>query len=115
MTGCPFCARIEAAEYESWASDPDVVWFEPLNPVTPGHMLFVPVRHVADALEDPYTTALTMEIASRKTQGSCNLITSVGALASQTVWHLHIHAVPRRPGDGLQLPWPQRSFAEIAG
>jgi hypothetical protein len=35
----------------------------------------------------------------------CNLITSVGADATQSVRHLHIHVVPRREGDGLMLPW----------
>jgi len=34
-----------------------------------------------------------------------NLITSSGQYATQTVHHLHIHYVPRRPGDGLTLPW----------
>ncbi len=35
----------------------------------------------------------------------CNLITSAGREATQTVFHLHIHVVPRRDGDGLALPW----------
>jgi histidine triad (HIT) family protein len=113
MRDCPFCKRIAAGEYEAWTNDPAVVWFEPLNPVTPGHMLFVPVCHVADALQDPYTTALTAEYASRwwsKNWGrsgarDCNLITSVGPAATQTVQHLHLHLVPRRDGDGLPLPW----------
>jgi histidine triad (HIT) family protein len=37
--------------------------------------------------------------------GPCNIITSVGAEATQTVFHLHLHVVPRRFGDGLALPW----------
>jgi hypothetical protein len=36
---------------------------------------------------------------------SFNLITSVGAAATQTVRHLHIHLIPRREGDALALPW----------
>jgi diadenosine tetraphosphate (Ap4A) HIT family hydrolase len=111
VSDCPFCKRIAAGEYDSWGDEPDVVFFEPLNPVTPGHRLFVPVRHVEDALTDPYTTAITMEIASRWAQrgyaGSrdCNLITSVGGAATQSVSHLHVHLIPRREGDGLALPW----------
>lgn len=118
MGECPFCDRIAAGEYETFAADaefPSVVWFCPLRQVTQGHMLFVPARHVADALEDPYTTALTMEYASRwraRKWGlagdgapDCNLITSVGAAATQSVRHLHVHLIPRRPGDGLHLPW----------
>lgn len=33
------------------------------------------------------------------------IITSIGANATQTVRHTHLHVVPRRPGDGLALPW----------
>lgn len=111
---CPFCVRIKGGDFESFTDDPDVVWFEPLNPVTPGHMLFVPVEHVTDALADPYTTGLVAEVASRwwsrkwgirAGQRDCNLITSVGANATQTVRHLHWHLVPRDEGDGLALPW----------
>jgi histidine triad (HIT) family protein len=124
MSDCPFCDRIAAGDHhQPWTPDPDVVWFRPLNPVTPGHMLFVPVCHVEDALEDPYTTAITAEIASRwwvrnwgrTGQRDCNLITSVGANATQTVRHLHLHLVPRRPGDGLALPWTgQVKVADLA-
>jgi histidine triad (HIT) family protein len=40
-----------------------------------------------------------------RTCGDANLITSVGSAATQTVFHLHVHVVPRRAGDGLALPW----------
>jgi histidine triad (HIT) family protein len=47
---CVFCDRIEREEYdwryEGRNGNPDVVRFEPLNPVTPGHLLFIPVEHV---------------------------------------------------------------------
>lgn len=110
--GCPFCGRIKRGEYEAWANDPSVVWFGPLNPVTPGHMLFVPVRHVSganDPRNGPYETAITMEVAARWAQRngveSFNLITSAGTEATQSVFHLHAHLLPRREGDGLALPW----------
>ncbi len=116
MSDCPFCKRIRAGEFESFTLDPypSVVWFGPLSPVTPGHMLFVPVRHVEDALADPYTTALAAEIAARwwgrnwarlGESRDCNLIASAGPAATQTVRHLHWHLVPRTEGDGLALPW----------
>ena len=103
---CPFCKRITAGEYdgEGWGA----VSFEPLNPVTPGHLLVVPRVHVRDALADPVVTANTMHFAARLAADlgiECNLITSAGRSASQTVWHLHIHIVPRFPYDGLLLPW----------
>lgn len=114
MTGhsgwkCPFCARIKAGEYDY--SDRYNVSFRPLNPVTPGHFLVVPRTHVTSALAAPpfagraaeYAAYLAVEMGLQ----ACNLITSAGTLASQTVMHLHVHVVPRRTGDGLALPWPQ--------
>jgi histidine triad (HIT) family protein len=109
---CPFCARIAAAEYEHLYQGNgvyyDVVRFRPLNPVVPGHMLFVPRRHVEDAGVEPELTARVMHFASDWAGGllaSFNIITSAGELATQTVFHLHLHVVPRREGDGLRLPW----------
>lgn len=87
---------------------------EPLNPVTPGHVLVIPNSHVKDALEHPALTGEVMETAAHlakhpeyyaRPKESVNLITSVGAAATQSVWHLHVHIVPRRRGDGLLLPW----------
>jgi histidine triad (HIT) family protein len=104
---CPFCARIAAGEFEY--SDPASVAFQPLNPVTPGHFLVVPRRHVSHALESPPAAGLALEfaayLANRMGLEACNFITSAGALASQTVFHLHLHVVPRREDDGLALPW----------
>lgn len=51
---------------------------------------------------------LTFEIASlfaRMVGVDHNLIINQGPAASQTVEHLHVHYVPRRPNDGLKLPW----------
>ena len=104
---CPFCKRIAAGEYDH--DGYHVVSFEPLNPVTSGHRLVVPMEHVEHALEKSEITGRTMEyavsIARQLGMESCNLITSVGGWASQTVKHLHIHIVPRREDDGLLLPW----------
>jgi histidine triad (HIT) family protein len=102
---CPFCGRIDANDVEIvWE---DVVAFTPLNPVTPGHLLVVPDQHVEDARTDPLITAEVMRRAAEvaRDAGECNIITSAGAAATQTVQHLHVHVVPRREGDGLLLPW----------
>lgn len=81
--------------------------FEPLNPVTPGHLLVVPETHVEHAAADPTVAAGCMEVAATiaARHGSANVITSIGAPATQTVRHLHLHVVPRAAGDGLHLPW----------
>ena len=82
---------------------------EPLNPVTRGHVLVIPRRHVRDFLQDWYMAGDVMEVTNAYLReydvGPCNVITSIGREATQTIDHLHVHVVPRREGDGLALPW----------
>ena len=110
--GCPFCQmvmrRILDGEGIEQIGQSGVYHFEPLNPVTPGHRLFVPAYHYEHAAEAPTATGSVFEWASwwAADRGEdFNLIVNAGAAASQTVPHLHVHYVPRRAGDGLNLPW----------
>jgi histidine triad (HIT) family protein len=116
MADCPFCARVATEDYDSWFPAEETgdyvlgaVTFEPLSPVVPGHRLVVPVRHVRDALEDPWTTARAMfvaaEVAALHSMVDCNIIANVGRWGGQSVFHLHVHLVPRVRGDGLKMPW----------
>lgn len=103
---CPFCdinkIKSKVVDYGT------CIAFEPLNPVVEGHLLVVPKEHVSDFTEDSETTAETMRVASMIANvggGEYNLITSKGKNATQSVFHLHVHLVPRKPNDGLKLPW----------
>ncbi len=120
---CPFCQRIERGEYDY--HDKHSVAFHPLNPVTPGHFLVMPRKHVTSALEPvaPILLGDAMRLAAilarQMDLTDCNFINSAGALATQTVFHLHVHVVPRRDGDGLALPWtgqeqPAGARAEVS-
>jgi histidine triad (HIT) family protein len=106
---CVFCEKIKTGDFI--AETPISVMFEPLNPVTPGHRLVIPKKHVKDAFENAYVTGRVMDDAAYFAKslvgslGACNLITSVGSAATQSIFHLHIHIVPRVEGDGLSLPW----------
>jgi histidine triad (HIT) family protein len=104
---CPFCDRIAAGQYDY--DNAVAVAFQPLNPVTPGHFLAVPRVHVTDAMDSPLAASRAMRLAAglagQMGLRACNFITSAGAAATQTVFHLHVHVVPRREGDGLALPW----------
>jgi histidine triad (HIT) family protein len=108
-TGCPFCRLIEAGEFDY--EDGYTVAFQPLNPVTRGHWLAVPKAHVTDAMAAPEAAGHALrfagEMAGQMDLRDCNFITSAGAAASQSVFHLHIHVIPRKRWDGLRLPWPQ--------
>lgn len=105
---CVFCDIITGTGPATIVAEwPDAIAFVPLGPVVAGHTLVVPREHVANAIEKPSVTAATMaraaEYAAR--HDALNLITSVGAAATQTVYHLHVHVVPRVEGDHLALPW----------
>ncbi|MEU2086785.1 HIT family protein [Streptomyces albus] len=110
---CIFC-QITAGEapatvVREWD---DALAIVPRGPVTPGHTLVIPKQHVADAGVDPAVSATTMARAAELMAelGAANIITSKGADATQTVYHLHIHVVPREAGDDLPLPWtPQQT------
>lgn len=104
---CVFCkiARVAIAdEGVEWTS------FPPLGPHAPGHMLFIPRRHVRDATVEPALTGTVFAAASaylgRVLRSEGNLLTSVGVGATQTVPHLHVHVIPRGTGDGLPRDWP---------
>lgn len=104
---CVFCEKVKNRD-NVYDCGRGVFAFEPLNPVTPGHMLFVHKRHTSYASSNPKITGEVFAAAAeygRVQQEAFNLITSCGDLATQTVYHLHIHYVPRYPADGLHLPW----------
>jgi histidine triad (HIT) family protein len=116
---CVFCAiaagEAPATFVRRW---PDVIAIRPRGGVTPGHALVIPRVHVADASVNPSVSARTMECAAElmAEHPNANIITSKGAEATQTVYHLHIHVVPRSAGDGLPLPWtPQQGAARKVG
>ncbi|MGV9267404.1 HIT family protein [Kitasatospora sp. NPDC003701] len=84
---------------------PDALALHPLGPVTPGHLLVIPLLHVPDVTTDPEVSATVMRRVSEIATPPCNVITSAGAAATQTVFHAHVHVLPRSIGDGLLLPW----------
>lgn len=111
LSDCVFCEIVNGtapAEIDWWDTENEAVVFKPLNPVAAGHRLVVPFAHVADFAESPNTTAAVMRSAAmfaHRSDQACNLITSKGAAATQSVFHLHVHIVPRWTGDQLMLPW----------
>jgi histidine triad (HIT) family protein len=112
---CLFC-KIVAGEIPATRVDEDerTIAFMDINPATRGHLLVIPREHAADLLEIP---AADLEACARTAQrmatrikqrlgpDGVNLINSCGRAAWQTVFHFHIHVIPRYVGDPLQLPW----------
>jgi histidine triad (HIT) family protein len=112
---CIFC-KILAGELPANIVDEDerTVAFLDVAPATRGHALVVPRAHSADLLSVPREDLLAVIIASQRlaqrmkerlaTDG-VNLVNSCGAAAWQTVFHFHMHVIPRYAGDPLRLPW----------
>jgi histidine triad (HIT) family protein len=112
---CIFCG-IVAGELPATIVGEDelTVSFMDINPATRGHVLVVPRRHARDLLdvdpEDLRAVAVAAQgLAGRVTERlgarGVNLINSCGAAAWQTVFHFHVHVIPRYEADPLVLPW----------
>ncbi|MCW2750505.1 MAG: hypothetical protein JWR83_1615 [Aeromicrobium sp.] len=119
---CDFCsiARGDAdatflAKNESWMA------FFPLRPATKGHTLVVPVQHFTDYWSAPPETVRIVGDAALRVGRALqsvleppgmNLITSAGNAAEQTVFHLHLHVVPRWPDDAIGPIWPDNDASD---
>lgn len=106
LSVCPFC-RYESLEIIERSPNFFVVYDK--TPVTQGHCLIIPFRHLADALElssaeisEAWELAQTLR---HKLQADDSAITGFnlgfnsGIDAGQTIFHVHIHLIPRRQGD----------------
>src|SRR6266498_1638903 len=112
---CPFCGIVDGSiPSQTIDSDERTVAFMDINPATAGHALVVPRVHSADLLEieadDLTATTLAAQRLARRMKDvleadGVNLINACGAAAWQTVFHFHIHVVPRYEDDPLKLPW----------
>jgi histidine triad (HIT) family protein len=112
---CIFC-KIVAGELPAAIVDEDerTIAFMDINPATRGHALVIPREHARDVLEvDPENLAATSAGAKRLAErvverlgaDGVNLLNSCGRVAWQTVFHFHIHVIPRYQDDPLRLPW----------
>lgn len=112
---CLFC-KIVAGEIPATVvrEDERTVAFMDINPATRGHLLVVPRAHAADLLDidgDDLAAcvaaaqALAELVTERLGADGVNLLNSCGRNAWQTVFHFHLHVIPRYAGDPLRLPW----------
>jgi histidine triad (HIT) family protein len=112
---CIFC-KLLAGELPATiiAEDERTVSLMDINPATRGHALVLTRAHVSDLLsiesEDLHAVvSAAQRLARRATErlgaDGINLINSSGSAAWQTVFHFHIHVIPRYLDDPLRLPW----------
>ena len=116
---CLFC-KIVAGELPSTrvAEDDRTIAFMDINPATRGHALVIPREHYPDLqhvpAEDLAATAIAAQrLATRALDrlgaDGVNLLNSCGSAAWQTVFHFHVHVIPRYTTDPLRLPWTPES------
>ncbi len=112
---CIFC-KIVAGELPSTQvhADDRTIAFMDINPGTRGHLLVIPRAHSRDLLEiDPEDLAAVSRVGQEMARRAhdrlgadgVNLLNSCGQAAWQTVFHFHLHVIPRYADDPLRLPW----------
>lgn len=112
---CIFC-KIASGELPATivAEDEHTLAFMDINPATRGHALVIPRAHSADihtiGAEDLQACVLAAQrlagrVVERLGADGVNVLNAAGAAAWQTVFHFHLHVIPRYRDDPLRLPW----------
>jgi histidine triad (HIT) family protein len=117
---CAFCRIAAGDEDAAWVvlEEPHAVAFLDHRPLFPGHCLLIPRHHhetLADLprelLEPFFSTAQLLSRAVPEAMGKPGSFVAMNNVVSQSVPHLHVHVVPRRPKDGLRgFFWPRHKY-----
>ena len=118
---CIFC-RLVAGEIPSAKVYEDALTlaFMDLGQVNPGHVLVATKRHAATLLditaEEAAAVMQTAQRVARAVQATFDppgltLLQANGREGDQTVFHFHMHVVPRHQDDGIALSWPRKDPA----
>ena len=119
MADCVFC-KIVAGQIASTRvyEDEHTLAFMDIGQVNPGHLLVAAKKHAENlyALDDAQAAGVARVCArlSRairdafKPEG-LSVYQANGKAAGQTVFHYHVHLVPRHEGDGMELTWPVKN------
>lgn len=122
MEKCIFC-KIAAGEIPSATlyEDEEFRVILDLGPAAKGHALILPKAHYANLYEIPEETAAkAMKLAKKMAEAmtkalNCdgfNLVQNNGEVAGQTVFHFHMHLIPRYKGDGAGITWTQGQLTD---
>jgi histidine triad (HIT) family protein len=112
---CIFCAIVAGTSPAQIVdSDDRTVAFLDINPATRGHSLVIPRTHAVDLFDvsedDLHATLTAARRLARKMRETIepdgvNVLNAAGRAAWQSVFHFHLHVIPRYEGDPLKLPW----------
>ena len=85
-----------------------------INPATDGHVVVIPREHAEDLFELSDEDLLATMVAARRVgeqmkrtlaPDGFNILNNTGRAAWQSIFHFHVHVIPRYADDPLQLPW----------
>jgi histidine triad (HIT) family protein len=119
MGDCVFC-KIVAKQIPATVvyEDEHALAFMDIGQVNPGHVLVAVKKHAENifALDDAQAAAvfraaarLSRAIREAFAPQGLSVYQANGKAAGQTVFHLHVHLVPRHEGDGMELTWPVKN------
>jgi histidine triad (HIT) family protein len=120
VADCLFC-RVVAGDVPAHVvlDDGSTLAFLDNRPLFPGHCLLVPREHYETLTDLPEQLVAPLFSASRRlalavetAMGAAGSFVAMNNRVSQSVPHLHVHVVPRRPKDGLRgFFWPRHRYA----
>jgi histidine triad (HIT) family protein len=117
LTGreCIFCRIVAGTSAcEEIYQDDAALAFMDIHPANDGHCLVIPKSHFATVFDMPPEAFAAVASAAAKVAsvvneviqpGGISLVQANGPLAGQTVFHVHIHVLPRRADDNLLINW----------
>ena len=122
MDNCIFCKIIDGSIPSTVVyEDSDFKAIMDISPAAKGHVLILPKKHMPDLLAiDPDVASKVLKVASKianaqKKALGCdgiNMLQNSGEAAWQSVFHLHVHLIPRYKDDGVVIPWKTLSYAD---
>jgi len=123
VDNCVFC-KIVAGKIPASivCQDEHTIAFMDIGAVNPGHVLVAVKPHVENVFGlDDVVAAAVMRTTARVARAlksafapdGVNLFQANGAAAEQTVFHFHIHVLPRCSGDGMKLVWPVKNPSRV--
>jgi histidine triad (HIT) family protein len=117
---CIFCGIVAGTIPSTRVAENDrAIAFMDVAPATPGHLLVIPRDHSTDLREAAPEDLIAATLLAQSMVGrvidrledatGANLLSCIGPDAWQTVFHTHLHVIPRYPNDPLVLPWKPHS------
>ena len=111
---CVFCEIVaEAAPAVRVYEDDDILGILDIRPFSRGHTLVIPKQHSVDLTDTPVSTLAAMMAVGKRIAGATrvsglaatgnNVAINDGKSAMQSVFHIHLHVIPRRDGDKVSF------------